>query len=223
MGPKSPGATALGEGVRLRWAHPARFDREAALRLLGPAERARADATTHSGLRDRFLLGRMLLRELAAGTVGIRPEDVRIAAPCDRCGAEHGKPLIEWTGSAGPPPSASLSSCADLVVAAVAPAGTAVGVDAEPARFGRSHVGEAERRRAVAGLIGGPTRTAIRRWVRAEAVLKADGRGIRVEPGRVRFDGDSAHLDDRSTGYRLVDRRIGGCLVSVAVADPLLP
>jgi len=66
--------------------------------------------------------------------------------------------------------------------------------------------------------------TAIRRWVRAEAVLKADGRGLRVDPAHVRFDGDRARLPDRADEFRLVDRRIDGCLVSVAVASrPLLP
>ena len=210
-------------GVRMRWARPDGFDRERALRWLGCAERARADATLHGGLRDRFLLGRMLIREVAAEAGGIRPEEIRIVATCARCGAEHGRPRIEWPDSAGPAWSASLSSCPDLVVAALAPADTAVGVDVEPDRSAESRDREAERRRAVVELIGEPSRTAIRRWVRTEAVLKADGRGLRVEPDLVRFDGTAARLDDRPQVYRVVDRRIDGCLVSVAVAGPIRP
>jgi 4'-phosphopantetheinyl transferase len=210
-------------GVRMRWARPVGFDRERALRWLGPAERTRADSISHGGLRDRFLLGRMLLREVAAEAGGIRPEEVRIVATCALCGAEHGRPRIEWPDSAGPAWSASLSSCPDLVVAAVAPAGTAVGIDVEPDRGAESRDREVERRRAVVELIGEPSRTAIRRWVRTEAVLKADGRGLRVEPDLVRFDGTTAHLDDRPQVYRVVDRRIDGFLVSVAVAGLIRP
>lgn len=210
-------------GVRMRWARPDGFDRERALRWLGSAERARAEATPHDGLRDRFLLGRMLLREVAARAGGIPAEEIRIVATCARCGAEHGRPRIEWPDSAGPAWSASLSSCPDLVVAAVAPAGAAIGVDVEPDRSAESRGREAERRMAVVELIGEPSRTAIRRWVRTEAVLKADGRGLRVEPALVRFDGTAARLDDRSQVYRVVDRRIDGCLVSVAVAGPIRP
>lgn len=205
----------------MRWARPDGFDRERALHWLGPAERARADATLHDGLLDRFLLGRMLLRELAAEAGGIRPEEVRILARCERCGAEHGRPRIEWPDSTGPAWSASLSSCPDLVVAAVAPAGIAVGVDVEPGRAAGPRGREAERRGAVVELIGEPSRTAIRRWVRTEAVLKADGRGLRVEPGVVRFDGPAARLDDRPQEFRVIDRRIDGCLVSVAAAGPI--
>ena len=165
----------------------------------------------------------MLLRELAAQACGFRPDEIRIVATCARCGAEHGRPRIEWPDTAGPAWSASISSCPDLVVAAVAPAGAAVGVDVEPGRSAESRGREAERRRAVVELIGEPTRTAIRRWVRTEAVLKADGRGLRVEPDLVRFDGTAARLDDRQQVYRVVDRRIDGCLVSVAVAGPIRP
>ena len=57
----------------------------------------------------------------------------------------------------------------------------------------------------------------MRRWVRAEAVLKADGRGLRVDPGAVVVRGALARIGDEPTPYRIVDRRIAGCLVSVAV------
>ncbi len=214
------GATTIDGGVRLRWAHPDEFDRGRALHLLGTAERARAVGTSPGGLRDRFLLGRMLLRELAAEVGGVRPDEVGVAATCERCGAEHGRPRLVWPDAAGPPPLASLASCGDLVVAAVAPAGIAVGIDVEPRRAGESRNAEAGRRRAVADLIGGPRRTSIRRWVRIEAVLKADGRGLRVAPSAVAFDDGGARIADRSASYRIIDRRIDGCLVSVAVAAP---
>ncbi|AWB94412.1 hypothetical protein DCE93_00935 [Agromyces badenianii] len=217
------GAKTIEGGVRVRWAHPDDFDRERALHLLGGAERARAAGTVNGAQRDRFLLGRMLLRELAADvaeTGDIGPGEIEIRASCERCGAEHGRPSIVWPDAAGPPPLASLASCAELVIAAVAPAGSHVGVDIERGRAEASRDAENERRRAVTRLIGGSSRSAIRRWVRTEAVLKADGRGLRVEPGAVSFERGVARIEDGSTRYRIIDLRVEGCLVSVAVADP---
>ena len=218
------GSLELDGGVRVRWGRPAAFDRDRALGLLGTAERGRAAGLARDDRLDRFLLGRMLLRDLAADAGGVRAEQVGVEAVCERCGLEHGRPRLRWPDAAGPAPSVGLASCDGLVVAALAPPGVAVGIDVERPRATTTRGAEAERRDAVAHLLGGPRRTAIRRWVRAEAVLKADGRGLRVEPARVRFDGDRARLPDRADEFRLVDRRIDGCLVSVAVASrPLLP
>jgi len=213
-------STTIDDGVRLAWAYPAAFDRARALRLLDEPERARAALTADAGARDRFLLGRMLLRDLAAGLGGVRPEEVVVAARCDRCGGHHGRPRVHWPDAAGPAPSVSLASCPALVIAALAPSGIAVGVDVERPRAARSREAESERRAAVVQLLGGSRRTAIRHWVRTEAVLKADGRGLRAEPASVVFGRDRAHVPDRPARYRLMDLRIDGCLVSVAVARP---
>lgn len=224
----TPGTAVIDGGVRLAWASPDEFDRGRALHLLGTAERARAVRTANIGQRDRFLLGRMLLRDLAAEAGGVRAEVVEVTAVCERCGAEHGRPRLRWSDAPAPPPTASLASCAHLVVAAIAPAGVSVGVDVEPARVARE--ADAARRSAIVELLGGTPRTAVRRWVRAEAVLKADGRGLRVEPGRIAFaeagggrgarDGVTACVPDAPTVYDLADRRVEGCLVSLAVARP---
>ena len=164
------------------WGRPAAFDRDRALGLLGAAERARAAGLVRDDRLDRFLLGRMLLRDLAADAGGVPAEQVAVEAACERCGLEHGRPRLRWPDAAGPAPSVGLASCDGLVVAALAPPDVAVGIDVERPRAATTRGAEAERRDAVALLLGGPRRTAIRRWVRAEAVLKADGRGLRVEP-----------------------------------------
>ncbi|KRE31301.1 4'-phosphopantetheinyl transferase superfamily protein [Agromyces sp. Soil535] len=211
---------AIDGGVRLAWADPAEFDRARALHLLDGPERARAADTADPAARDRFLLGRMLLRDLAARLGAVRPEEVVVVARCERCGGDHGRPRVHWPDASGSPPSVSLASCSALVIAALAPSGIAVGVDVERPRAARSREAETDRRAAVVQLLGGSRRTAIRRWVRAEAVLKADGRGLRVEPASVVFGRDRAHVPDRPARYRLTDLRIDGCLVSVALARP---
>jgi 4'-phosphopantetheinyl transferase len=77
---------------------------------------------------------------------------------------------------------ASISYAGDLVVVAVAEAShvLAVGVDAE-----RTERDRTERLRGV--IVPGRT-TSLRHWTRVEAVLKADGRGLAVEPARVRIE-----------------------------------
>jgi 4'-phosphopantetheinyl transferase len=203
-------------GVRLRWARPTPGGRwrEPALRLLTTDERGRWEAIALPERRDRFLLGRLLLRQAAAELCGVPIDAVRVRAECPRCGGPHGRPTIEGVG--GRAPHASLSSTSGLVVAAVLPAelGTALGVDVERAWPGR------ERRAAIDALLP-PTRwpdaggvSPLRRWTRAEAVLKADGRGLNVEPRLVsvhRVRGRLvASVGDEPVRYDLVDRRIGG-------------
>ena len=224
----TPGTAAIDGGVRLAWANPDEFDRGRALHLLGSAERARAVRTANAGLRDRFLLGRMLLRDLAAEAAGMRAEEVEVTAVCERCGAEHGRPRAAMAGCPGPAPERRASPRARTWWSRrIAPAGVAVGVDVEP-RASAARGRRGPRAARSSSCSAEPPRTAVRRWVRAEAVLKADGRGLRVEPGRIAFverggrrrDGVTARVPDSPTVYDLVDRRIEGCLVSLAVARP---
>lgn len=216
---------ALVSGVHLRWAESGITDSRRALAwdLLTPAERARWGAIVLSDARERFLLGRLLLRQGAAELSGIPVDRVVIRSECPRCGGPHGRPIIDGDGVAAL--HASLSSTSGLVVAAFLPArlGRAVGVDME------AIAGSSDRAAAIDDLVprvgrtaSGP-RAALRRWTRAEAVLKADGRALRVDPSRVIFRRVGhrlvASVDDDPTSYVVTDRRIGRrAILSVAVA-----
>ena len=105
------------------------------------------------------------------------PEGAELSHPCHRCGGPHGPVLVS-----GAPFVASISYAGSLAVVAVADSGqaAAIGVDAEPAE---------DARRDAAGLGGvlGPGEASVRSWTRVEAALKADGRGVRVEPASVRI------------------------------------
>jgi 4'-phosphopantetheinyl transferase len=143
--------------VVVRWAsiEEAPTDADA----LGDAARARLASLRDEGDRRRFVGARLLLRQVVAGATGCPPDEVALHQTCGRCGGPHGRPTVEVGGRAGP--EVSFAHAGDLVIVAVGPA--PVGVDIEPMR---------------ADIAPGDLRT----WVRKEAVLKATGHGLDVDP-----------------------------------------
>ena len=144
---------------------------------------------------------------------GLLPDGVELSNPCLRCGGPHGP--VQVAGAAA---LASVSYAGPLAVVGVADAALfeAFGVDAEP---------EHDTTRDAAGLRGilGQGRTSLRDWTRVEAALKADGRGLRVEPAEV-----IVHEREDQSGWEAVVPGGGaftgwdaagpaGVLVSVAV------
>lgn len=170
--------TLLPDSIQIRWERAGLDNsrRVLASAMLSPAETTRADSAARADC-DSFLQGRMLLRTLAGDMLGLDPAAVPLSATCADCGGPHGQPRI-------PGLAVSLSRCATAIVAVAATAG-AIGVDVEPL------MGTAERIAAIASVAGDG---GIRRWTSVEAVLKADGRGLRVDPRDVNVTGDSATL-----------------------------
>ena len=170
-----------------------------------PDERA---AASHSRHRHAFETARMLLRRLIAELAAVDPAAVEFDSACPDCGLPHGKPRVAAPAAAHGI-HLSVSHAGALTVVAAAP-GHAVGVDAEPADA-------SVERLAAIDEVAGPSSDALKHWTRVEAVLKADGRGLRVDPRQVRVTGQRAMLE--SASYRLDSVDIGGFVVSVAVAD----
>lgn len=160
--------------LSVRWQRPGLdpAQRTLGLAMLSPAELTRAGS-------DNFVAGRMILRTLAGELLGIDPTVVPLAATCPDCGGPHGQPRV-------PGLTVSLSRCATAIVAVAALTGT-VGVDVEPLD------GTAERSAAITAVVGSG---GIRRWTSVEAMLKADGRGLRIDPRTVSVTESSATLDD---------------------------
>ena len=181
---------------------------DAGLATLSPTERRRFDGTP-PGTRDSFLAGRVLLRRLVATQLGIEPDQVPLTAVCPDCGGPHGRPVVE-----GSELRVSLARC-DVGVVAVAAWGRELGVDVEP-------TADAERSElAIRSVAGGE---GLAHWTRVEATLKADGRGLRVDPREVRITGSGAELEarvaDRPTRYRILEPALHPELqVSVAIAS----
>ncbi|CAN5381495.1 4'-phosphopantetheinyl transferase superfamily protein [soil metagenome] len=182
----------------LRWARSL-DDRDTALGMLSDAERRRYDAAPS----DTFLLGRLLLRRLVGELTGVAPEDVPLVAVCPDCGGPHGRPAV--VGSAL---HVSLSHSAVAVVAAASWDGP-VGVDVEPLKVSDEAL-------TAVGMLAGEG--SLERWTRVEAVLKADGRGLRVDPALVLFEGDTATVSGSPARYRVSEVQLAPDVrVSVAV------
>lgn len=135
--------------------------------------------------RDAVAAALLLARRAVAQACGVEPGAVRLRRRCGRCGStEHGVPRAE-RADGGPVPRVSISRTADLVVVALAD--VPVGVDVEragtgdAADAGLAAVALADGERPAAGRHG-----VLRTWVRKEAVLKAAGTGLGVDPQTLR-------------------------------------
>jgi 4'-phosphopantetheinyl transferase len=137
------GLPVLTADASLRWARPEILEssRHRMLRLLSLQERLRYESTPGAAERDRFLLGRVVLRELAAEIADVDPLEVVVEARCGECGLHHGRPRLG--GSARLEGlRASLASCDGAVVAAIAE-GRQIGVAVERSKIVRAAVAEA--------------------------------------------------------------------------------
>ena len=143
-------------------------------------------------------------REVAWALLRELVGDVPIANPCPFCGGPHGP--VQLPGS---PWRASVSYAGHLAVVGIIPS---AGVDA----FGL----DAELRTESGDLD-------VRAWTRIEAALKADGRGLRVDPETVVVredaDGWAAVVPGPDAGPRIYRGRDAaapdGVLISVALRE----
>lgn len=127
---------------------------------------ARLAATRDPVARQSVVAARLLLRWAVAEWTG--ESDVVVVQVCGECGGPHGRPSVVVAGRPGP--AVSLAHAGGLAVVAVS--GVPVGVDVERAEPG------------------------VREWVRTEAVLKATGHGLTVDPSLVDLG------DDRVRAWR---------------------
>jgi len=194
------------EPVTLRWELPglSTVGRQRALGMLTVAEHTRL-ASMPVPQQDSFLQGRMLLRTLAAELTGVAAELIVITAVCPDCGAEHGQPMV-----AGSRLHVALTRCAAALVA-VASWNGAVGVDAEPMAGGEDRLDAID---ALTGI------RSLQHWTAVEAVLKADGRGLRVDPREVLLEGGTGRIRHDDERYAVTTPDLDSSF-AVAVARQL--
>lgn len=209
------------EGAPLVWLAVRRLD-SVPLRgadSLGDAVQARARGFHRQTDRRRFLAGRLMARSLVAGLLGVPETTVTARAHCPdptcRYGNDgsHGEPRYFRNGQPVPL-LVSFSRCGDWLAAAAAeirrgddPGVDCLGVDLEDAAspaFAGAGLEDvmatgAERAALAAVAEAGRPRLRAQLWVRKEAVLKAAGQGLRLDPRSV----DA--LSGRHAGTRIYD------------------
>jgi 4'-phosphopantetheinyl transferase len=141
--------------------------------------------------------------------------DASITSACPHCGGPHGPVRIDGAGAVA---SVSYAGGFAIVCLAEETVAASVGVDAEAVSDPRRNA------TAMRGIIHPGRSSSLREWTRVEAVLKADGRGLRVDPAAVALTEGNGQWNAMIAGS---DRRfIGwdvagppGILVSIA-AEP---
>lgn len=161
--------------------------------FLTHGERMRSAAQLTSRARAGFVATRWFIREVVAEAAGCPPCEVAIEQRCRRCGGPHGRPTIRTP--AGGPLFASWSSAGQLTVVAVAD--VAVGVD----------------------VVSNPEQRA---WARLEAVLKATGHGLDVDPSLVELSATGVrrwHGPGPRPRLRISDLSLGDGLVGAVAHE----
>ena len=163
-----------------------------------------------------------LLRVEAASFHGVPADHVVLVHRCPRCGSDtHGRPHLLATAALRHPAHVSVARAGDLSVVAVTDAGP-VGVDVEPE--GAADFSGFEGVALHPGERAGARTDATRVWVRKEALLKAQGLGLAVDPRDVRLDEHglvawASHHDPPGTTW-LRDVAVPGHVAAVAVLPP---
>lgn len=200
-----------------------RIEEARLLPVLDDAERTRADGM--AGLqRAPFVQARALLRAVVGARLGLAPGAVVLRTRCPVCGGPHGPVAVGPPGGADTLPlHVSVSRSGPLLAVALGSTGP-LGIDVESharvagAPLADVALSDAERRRHERLPHNARPAALARAWVRKEAVLKAVGAGLRVDPALVdvRADlvrltrlpgGDTPGRDD--AGTRVVDLDLG--------------
>ncbi|MBX7266850.1 4'-phosphopantetheinyl transferase superfamily protein [Micromonospora sp. Llam7] len=170
------------------WARVASPDDPGLLALLGTGERRRHATFTDRRGRAAHLTARALTRLVLADMLGVPASGLRFEATCRRCGGPHGKPVLRTPAS---PVTFSVAHSGRWCVVAFA-LRTEIGVDVERVALRGDTLplrALAPTERAVLTAARNRTAAFIRYWTRKEALLKATGDGLTVDPAAITVTG----------------------------------
>ncbi|MGK9148737.1 4'-phosphopantetheinyl transferase superfamily protein [Plantibacter flavus] len=197
----------------LDWSTADSLDLEATAAHLGTGGRARLE-TASPGDARRFLIGRALLTRTLVDAFDVDATSVRISARCPQCGLEHGRPSAVVGDRRI---HTSISHTTDATAVAVSTT-MPVGIDLErldPARFTGVEgvaLSPAEFQRWSSLPRPARLRSVAATWTAKEAVLKAVGTGLTIDPSTI----DLPEQHDTEYPVRLLGH---GVLVSDAASE----
>ncbi|PZG19905.1 4-phosphopantetheinyl transferase [Micromonospora craterilacus] len=222
------------EGTCQVWWTPVALPDEPTLHaLLVAGERRRHAEFGDPHGRAAYLTARAVTRLVLAGMLGTPASELDFAAVCRQCGGPHGKPVLR---SPSAPVTFSVSHSGRWCVVAFT-VRTEIGVDVERIALRGGTLPLRALAPTERTVVTGPgvrdrTTAFVRYWTRKEALLKATGDGLSIDPATItvtgpdqpaallRWDGtptptDPPHLTDLAapTGYAAALAGLGRPLV----------
>jgi len=159
---------------------------------------------------------RIIAKELIAAQLGCEVKDVKIEREAPRGFGYHTRLIASRDGVELPIAIITASFRAATVVAICDP-GLPLGIDIRDLNPDQADI---RRMQKHSRLFDESNITdLLQHWVRVQAVLEADGRGVRVAPEHVRLDTGrhKGWIPDRNMKYELVDASRDGWVITVAV------
>ncbi len=173
------------------------------LQVVSPADREMSGRLSTEILRRRFIARRAATRHILGASSGLPPAELQIVRRCWYCGArDHGRPEV-----VGTPIEFSVSSSGGRAVVAIADTRVGVDIEIDDARgslapeLPRTVLAPQEWALLESLPDADRARTFLQMWVAKEAVLKADGRGLSVDPRLV----DTSAIITGGVGYLCLD------------------
>lgn len=158
---------------------------------------------------------RIIAKELIAARQGCEPSDIKIEREAPRGFGYHTRLIASLDGQELPIAIVTASFRAATVVAICDP-GLPVGIDIRDSTPEPGEIKLMKRHSRVLDSNNIPD--LLQHWVRTQAVLEADGRGVRVAPEHVRLDAGRGKgwIADRNMKYTLVDASSDGWVITIA-------
>lgn len=159
---------------------------------------------------------RIIAKELIAARLGCEPKDVTIEREAPRGFGYHTRLIASRGGQELPFAIVTASYRAATVVAICDPA-LPVGIDIRDLNPDAADIRQMQKHSRLVDETN--IADLLQHWVRVQAVLEADGRGVRVAPEHVSLDAGRRRgwIGDRNMKYTLVDASRDSWVITIAV------
>lgn len=159
---------------------------------------------------------RIIAKELIAAQLGCEAKEVRIEREAPRGFGYHTRLIASRDGAELPIAIITASFRAATVVAICDP-GLPLGIDIRDLNPEKTDIRQMQKHSRL--FDESNITDLLQHWVRVQAVLEADGRGVRVAPEHVRLDTGRHRgwIPDRKMKYELVDASRDGWVITIAV------